>query len=93
MDEILKLDQFSKLTKPRKNSKDFVIKEEERINEALLKLKDDGEISEELYSQMKSKGGQLPRLYGTVKVHKTTIPARPVLLMPGSPYHNTQQWQ
>ena len=38
---------------------------------------------------MKSKGGQPPRLYGTAKVHKTTIPARPVLSMPGSPYHNT----
>ena len=30
---------------------------------------------------------QPPRLYGTAKVHKTEILARPVLSMPGSVYH------
>ena len=30
---------------------------------------------------------QPARLYGTAKVHKTTIPLRPVLSMPGSVYH------
>ena len=89
MSDILKLDQFEKLEKPRKNSRDFVLKEEDRINEALNSLKDDGKISNELYEQMKSKGGQPPRLYGTAKVHKVPIPLRPVLSMPGSPYHNT----
>ena len=89
MSDILKLDQFAKLVKPRKNSKDFVLKEEERINDALLKLRNEGAISEELYDQMKSKGGQPPRLYGLAKVHKGVIPMRPVLSMPGSPYHNT----
>ena len=32
-------------------------------------------------------GDQLPRLYGLAKVHKKNIPLRPVLSMPGSPYH------
>ena len=32
MDDILKLDQFEKLTNPRSNSRDFTLKEEDRIN-------------------------------------------------------------
>ena len=36
---------------------------------------------------MKSKGGQLPKLYGLAKVHKESAPVRPVLSMPGSPYY------
>ena len=32
-------------------------------------------------------GSQPPRLYGLAKVHKRDIPLRPVLSMPGSPYH------
>ena len=39
LSDILKLEQFVKLEKPRKNSKDFVIKEEERINKVLGDLK------------------------------------------------------
>ena len=45
-------------------------------------------ISDELLKELKSKGGQPPRLYGLAKVHKTAVPLRPVLSMPGSPYHN-----
>ena len=36
---------------------------------------------------MKSKGGQLPKLYDLAKVHKESVPIRPVLSMPGSPYY------
>ena len=36
-------------------------------------------------------GGQLPRLYGLAKVHKKNIPLRPVLSVPGSPYHKIAQ--
>ena len=36
-------------------------------------------------------GGQLPRLYGLAKVHKKDIPLRPVLSMPGLPYHKIAQ--
>ena len=88
LNDILKLDQFVKLEKTRKNSKEFIIKEEERINKELDMLKDQGELSEDLVKELKSIGGQPPRLYGLAKVHKTTIPLRPVLSMPGSPYCN-----
>ena len=36
---------------------------------------------------MKPTGSQPPRLYGLAKVHKTSIPLRPVLSMPGSAYY------
>ena len=36
---------------------------------------------------MKPIGSQPPRLYGLVKIHKPTVPVRPVLSMPGSAYH------
>ena len=64
MDEILKLDQFEKLTNPRSNSRDFTLKEEERINTELENLNEHVQISDELLLQLKSKGGQPPRLMG-----------------------------
>ena len=53
----------------------------------LKKLKLKGDISEELYYQIKPRGSQPPRLYGLAKVHKKDTPMRPVLSMPGSPYY------
>ena len=41
---------------------------------------------------MRSRGGQAPRLYGLAKVHKEDIPVRPVLSMPGSPYHAVAEY-
>ncbi len=75
-----------------KHSKDLIIGEKERINDELLKLQSDGAISEELGSELKSKGGQPPRIYGLGKVHKASIPVRPVLSMPGSPYYKSASW-
>ena len=85
--DILKLDQFEKVEKTRKNAKQFIIKEEERINNTLWQLVIDNELTEEQYCELKSMGGQPPRLYGLAKVHKNTVPVRPVLSMPGSPYY------
>ena len=46
-----------------------------------------GVLNENLSNEMKSKGGQLPKLCGLAKVHKESAPVRPVLSMPGSPYY------
>ena len=46
------------------------------------------EISDELYSKMRSTGGQPARLYGLAKVHKDETPLRTVLSLPGSSYEN-----
>ena len=45
-----------------------------------------GDIDEQLKVELRSQGGQPPRLYGLAKVHKESVPMRPVLSMPGSPY-------
>ena len=91
LQDILNLDQFEKLKKPRKNAKNIVIKEQERINGELDSLVEEGEITEELCEKLKAKGAQPARLYGLGKVHKTIIPLRPVLSMPGSPYFNVAE--
>ena len=84
---ILQLEQFLKVTNTRKNAKDLCFKEEERINEALENLVETGVLNGNLSNEMKSKGGQLPKLYGLAKVHKESVPVRPVLSMPDSPYY------
>ena len=92
LNDILKLDQFKKETNPRSNSKDLILREEERVNGVLSQLKEDNKISEEMYTKLVSRGGQPPRLYGLAKVHKQTVPVRPVLSMPGTPYEKVGTW-
>ena len=50
-------------------------------------LRKNKKIDESLYNKIKSHGSQPARLYGLAKVHKTIIPTRPVLSMPGSAYY------
>ena len=87
--DILNLPQFEKVVVTRKNAKDCVLKEEERVIRELSQLKKEGKVSEELFEQLRPTGSQPPRLYGLAKVHKIGVPVRPVLSMPGSPYHPT----
>ena len=85
---ILNLDQFEKVEKTRNNAKNPIMKEEERVIETLKQLRKDDKISENLFNKLKPIGSQPPRLYGLAKVHKDNTPLRPVVSMPGSPYHN-----
>ena len=87
METIIKLPQFEKMEKKRKNEKHPVLKEEERIGNILKALKEEGKIDEELYQTLRPRGSQPARLYGLAKVHKKSTPVRPVLSMPGSAYH------
>ena len=48
-------------------------------------------IDNQTLRELKSMGGQLPRHYGLAKVPKKNIPLRPLLSMPGSPYHKIAQ--
>ena len=64
------------------------MKEEEKVIETLKQLRKDNKISENLFNKLKPIGSQPPRLYGLAKVHKNNTPLRPVVSMPGSPYHN-----
>ena len=53
----------------------------------LKKMKQEGLIIDELYEKIKPIGSQPPNLYDLAKIHKPTIPVRPVLSMPGSAYY------
>ena len=86
MDNILKLTQFEKINVTRKNAKNPIIKEEERVCSILKKMKEENKITEKLYDKLRPVGSQPPRLYGLAKVHKENCPMRPVLSMPGSAY-------
>ena len=92
MDKIISLPQFSKYVKPRSNAIHPVLKEEERILKTLEALRDNGKIDEQLFQEIKPHGSQPARLYGLAKVHKSNIPVRPVLSMPGSAYHKVAQY-
>ena len=88
MNNIISLPQFEKVVKPRRNARDSVFKEEDRILEKLESLLKENHISQELFERLKPTGSQPPRLYGLAKVHKENTPMRPVLSMPGSAYYN-----
>ena len=49
-------------------------------------------ISKNIYERIRSTGGNIPKLYGTAKVHKQNVPLRPVISMPGSIYDNLGKW-
>ena len=87
MSDIINLPQLEKVLPKRKNEKHTIFKEEERISESLKLLRDNDKIDEQLYLQLKPRGSQPAKLYGLAKVHKHNTPVRPVLSMPGSPYH------
>ena len=87
LDAILELPQFQTVTKTRKNAKDPVKKEEERIKDELEDLLKADCIDKTLYDKLVPHGSQPARLYGLAKVHKSNTPVRPVLSMPGSAYH------
>ena len=86
--DLLQAEQFSE----RKNLADSVImKNEKDINKELLAIKKKDEISEALYTRLRSTGAQPARLYGLAKVHKQGTPLRPVLSSPGSSYDNLKK--
>ena len=91
LNKILDLPQFQKITANRKNAKNPILKEHDRVVNILKKLYKKGRIDNELYRKLRPSGSQPPRLYGLAKVHKKGIPVRPVLSMPGSAYHAVAQ--
>ena len=66
----------------------IVLKIEGDINRKLLVMRKKDEISESLYTRMRSTGGQPATLYGLAKLHKVNTPLKPVLSLPGSSYYN-----
>ena len=65
---------------------------EASLNKFLDELKDNGELSKELYDSLRSTGGTRPRMYGLPKVHKVGAPLWQILSMSGSPQYVTSKW-
>ena len=63
LDVILNLPQFEKVTQTRKNAKNAVLKEEERIVSTLKQLRNDGNINEYLFEKLKPIGSQPARIW------------------------------
>ena len=57
---------------------DPTIKRENKLIQHLLKLKKDGDITEQFYKKVRPNGSQPSRLYGLPKVHKNNHPLRPI---------------
>ena len=91
LEKILQLPQFKKVVNTRKNAKNPILKEEDRVINILKDMKEKNHIDDKLYKKLRPSGSQPPRLYGLAKVHKNNIPVRPVLSMPGSAYHSIAQ--
>ena len=73
------------------NTDEVILKIEKELNKKLLTTIKRDEISDQLYSKIRSAGGgggQTTCLYGLAKVHKAETPVRPVLSLPGSSYEN-----
>ena len=58
---------------------DPTISRERKLTNLLRRIKDQGDISKELYDRIRPTGSNPGRLYGLPKVHKDDIPLRPVL--------------
>lgn len=82
--EILSLPQFKPIpVNGRVNARAAPITAEDTFNRC---LRDIVGTNSNLYKKSHSTGGYLPRLYGTVKVHKSNAPLRPILPIVGSIY-------
>ena len=65
-------------------------KNEKRINDTLKRMAEIGDIDEETVRQLRvpANGTRIPLFYGTVKIHKTDLPLRPVVSTIGSATYN-----
>lgn len=85
--DITSLEQFERVIPKRKNEKHSVLKEEEFVVSVLKGMLKKNKINEDFFDKVKPSGSQAPRLYGLAKVLIDKTPLRPVVSMPGSPYH------
>ena len=72
--------------------KDMTLKTEKQVLKALYQLLNDGIIDRTLHASLRPRGSNLPRMYGLPKVHKKSIPLRPILAMVNSPQHKLAHW-
>ena len=69
----------------RQLGKDPTATQEGRLSRKLKELEKGGEITGNLYHQLRPSGSQPPRIYGLPKIHKPEVPLRPIVSCIGSP--------
>ena len=69
----------------RRLKKDPTATQETRLSRRLKGLEKDGELSGQLYHQLRPSGSQPPRIYGLPKIHKAEVPLRPIVSCIGAP--------
>ena len=77
---------------PDDKGKDMTQQTEKNISKILHRLFRDKVIDNALLNSLKPRGSQLPRMYGLPKIHKNSVPLRPILAMMSSPQHKLARW-
>ena len=78
------LDDKSKFVKINTKDEKLVIKNEDKLNNFLRKLKKEQIIDDDTYSSLLTTGSRPGILYGLPKIHKPNIPLRPILSVLGT---------
>ena len=73
-------------------SKDPTTSLESKMNHVLLKLKQEGRLSDRTYDQRGSSAGRVPRLYGLPNIHKPDTPLRPIVSFLSSPTYGLSKF-
>ncbi|XP_022093238.1 uncharacterized protein LOC110980660 [Acanthaster planci] len=62
---------------------------ERKLQQKLLSLHRSGNITEQLYRQLRPSNSRCPRFFGQPKIHKKETPLRPIVASRGGPTNNT----
>ena len=90
MDDILKDDtKFTKIGNPTFQP---IFKLEDKINRLLKGFKDEKIITESTYQDLYSSGSSYGALYGLPKIHKESIPLRPILAAYNNPNYQIAKY-
>lgn len=75
--------KFKSYTASNRSDKNPFILVEDQLNRSLLRLRNAGDLTNDVYQKIRSVGSQPARLYGLPKIHKNRLdpPYRPVLSM------------
>ncbi|BHF63168.1 hypothetical protein SprV_0200615900 [Sparganum proliferum] len=63
-----------------------------KINKSLNQMRNQKAISEKEWRQTKPQDAALARFYGLPKIHKPTVPLRPIVALKGTPTYALAKW-
>ena len=79
-------------TSYRRLPKDPTQAQETKISSMLRELHKKKEIAKPIYDRLRPTGSQPPRLYGLPKIHKQSVPLRPIVSCIGSPSYKLSKY-